>query len=313
MTCGLAKFESLSVANIRSPKDSRLMTVSASISHHSFLKSVVAVEIDGNAMSVPTGTDLIDKVVHLSLESGLPAILQAKGDAPDSVAMAIPVYKSGRPVSVAVFVGDATKESVGVFEVWQPVGIHDELSLTHGYFGGLERFQNVSSFVRFERGSGLPGQVWRNLSFVVHDNLPSHAGFLRAAGASAGQLQVAVGIPVCGHDYHASALLISSDAAPIARGYEVWRNADDGFTLESFAYQRLDASLSLESGARMPVEGSLPGLAVKNGGVAVTEDVGLLAVGRGENASEAAGKLSSGVAIPFYEADRVTNVLTLLL
>jgi len=39
--------------------------------------------------------------------------------------------------------------------------------------------------VRFEKGSGLPGQVWQDRRGVIHDELATHPGFLRAAGASA--------------------------------------------------------------------------------------------------------------------------------
>lgn len=288
------------------------MPLPAAISHHSFLKSFHAIEFDDAGKPIPVGDDLVDRVVADSLSTGLPAIRQSSGKS-DDVAMAIPVYRTEEVVSYAVFVGNSADERVGVFEVWQPIGDYDELSLTLGFFGTLERFQNVSSFVRFEKGSGLPGQIWRDRCAIVHDNLPSHAGFLRAAGASAGQLQVAFGIPVASEKFLASALLISSDAAPLSRSYEVWKKTADNFVLQTYAYQRLESSVTMESGSTLPLKDSLPGLALESGVVSVTGDQDLLLAGRGVDAPQSSPRLSSGIAIPFYESDQLTYVLTLLL
>ncbi|MEL6105691.1 MAG: GAF domain-containing protein, partial [Planctomycetota bacterium] len=179
-------------------------------SRGTFLKDVLVIDVDG---SVPATceSELVNAAAEKSIASGFPVIEMSEEEG--LVTLVVPVFRSGRIVSLAAFLAWARESAIGVFEIWQPVGEHDELNLTGGYFGSLERFQNVSSFVRFEKGSGLPGQVWRNLSFVVHDNLPRHTGFLRAAGASAESLQVAVGMPVLSDQFLATALLISSDLA----------------------------------------------------------------------------------------------------
>ncbi|MCA9138927.1 MAG: hypothetical protein KDB00_19280, partial [Planctomycetales bacterium] len=275
--------------------------------------SIYTLDVDDSGSPPVTDNPLLDRVINATFETGLPVIKQSVGDEADAVAMCIPVYRCGQIISVVIMVGSPSggddSSRVGVMEIWQPIGPYDELSLTQGYFGGLDRFQNVSSFVRFEKGSGLPGQVWRNLSFVVHDNLPSHPGFLRAAGASAESLQVAVGMPIFGDHFLASALLISSDAAPIARGYEVWRCADDHFKLESHAYQRPEKTLVFEGDATVPIQGTLPGLALDRGVACISEDPEIVYSGR----PFPDGKECRGVAIPFYEEERVTNILTLLL
>lgn len=278
-------------------------------SNHSFLTDIITLQ-SGDSGSVPTcGIPIADRAIVASMESGLPTIKQSHDGESDAVAMCIPVYRSGQIISLVVMIGNASPDAIGVMEIWQPIGEYDELNLTHGYFGALERFQNVSSFVRFEKGSGLPGQVWRNLSFIVHDNLPSHSGFLRAAGASAESLQVAVGMPVFGDDFLAAALLISSDTSPIARGFEVWRCADDHFLLESRAYQRLEQSLVFDGETTLPIEGSLPGLAYQSGVASISEDPELVYSGRPFRR----GGNCKGVAIPFYEDDHISNILTLLL
>ncbi|QEF97520.1 hypothetical protein Mal15_15600 [Stieleria maiorica] len=281
----------------------------AATSNHSFLTNVIALEVDPSGTMPTCGIAVADRAVAASIESGLPTIKQTVEGEAEAVAICIPIYRAGQITSAVIMIGNTSERTVGVMEIWQPIGEHDELNLTQGYFGPLERFQNVSSFVRFEKGSGLPGQVWRNLGFVIHDNLPTHAGFLRAAGASAESLQVAVGIPVFGDDFLATAVLISSDSAPIARGYEVWRCGEDEFLLESSAYQRLEQSLMYEGSATVPMEGTLPGLAFASGAATISEDPEIVFSGR----PIGGGKPCKGVAIPFFEQDRITNILTLLL
>ncbi|MEO1530378.1 MAG: GAF domain-containing protein [Planctomycetota bacterium] len=274
-------------------------------SRGTFLKDVLVIDVEGSTPT-PTGSELVNVAVQKSMDSGFPVIEMSAEEG--LVTLVLPVFRSNRIVSLAAFVAWASEEAIGVFEIWQPIGEYDELNLTGGYFGSLERFQNVSSFVRFEKGSGLPGQVWRNLSHVVHDNLPRHTGFLRAAGASAKSLQVAVGMPVLSDQFMATALLISSDLAPISRAFEVWRYADDSFLLETKAYQNLPTTLRLEEGASVATTGSLPGLALETGVVRVTDAPKVLGNGRGNESFT--GK---GIAVPFFEGERLTNVLTLVL
>ncbi|WP_372895987.1 hypothetical protein [Stieleria sp.] len=278
-------------------------------SNHSFLTNMIVLEIDDSGSSPSCSIPVADRAIAASLETGLPTIKQSVEGEADAVAMCVPIYRSEEIASVIVWVGSASDETVGVMEIWQPISEFDDLNLTQGYYGPLDRFQNVSSFVRFEKGMGLPGQVWRNLSFVIHDNLPSHPGFLRAAGASAESLQVAIGLPVFGEDFLATAVLISSDSAPIARGYEVWRCAEDHLLLESRAYQRLEQSLMYEVDQTVPLEGSLPGLAYTSGVATISEDPDIVYSGRPFRG----GLPCKGVAIPFFEQDRMTNILTLLL
>ena len=278
-----------------------------------FVTDVFAIDVDGEGAPALSGCEIVDRAISKSLASGIPVIEQPTPEEDRSIALSVPIYRDGRIQSLAGWRCSAGEHSIGVMEIWQPTGEYDELSLTGGYYGGLDRFQNVSSFVRFEKGSGLPGQVWRNLSFVIHDDLSSHPGFLRAAGASAESLQVAFGIPVCSTRYLASTLLISSDSVPIAKGYEVWRyiETDRKFLLEAQAYQTPHDALRLAEGTTVAADGSFAGLVIETEGVAVSDDQAVLLAGR--PATTDTDEQFRGMAIPFYEMDRLTNVLTLLL
>ncbi|MGI9473546.1 MAG: GAF domain-containing protein [Rubripirellula sp.] len=199
---------------------------------------------------------------------------------------------------------------VGVFEVWEPVGVYEELALKVGFFGKMERFRNVSSFVRFEKGNGLPGQVWQQRAGVIHDDLSNHPGFLRAAGASADLLVTAIGLPVATNAYHASVLLISSCVSPLARGFEVWQPVDDGFSLLGGAYRGLGDGIDLPAETHLPTGQGLPGLAARAGSAVLSEDVETLFAGRGEAAR--LPEAACGLAIPYFDGETLTSVATLL-
>lgn len=239
------------------------------------------------------------------LESNADLLLESS-----SAAIAIPVYRAGSVNSVVVLSTRSGDDSVGVFEIWEPVGIYEEVSLTQGFYGVMDRFRNVSSYVRFEIGRGLPGQVWDQKIGVIHDDLSNHPGFLRAAGASADLLQTAIGIPVATKDnFFAAALLISSSATPLARAYEVWEAKDDGFSLVSRGYQDLDESLRREHGSTMGIGLGLAGLAASEGSAVTCEDPTVLFAGLETGPIPQAG---SGLAIPYFDGDKLSSVTTLI-
>ncbi len=224
-------------------------------------------------------------------------------------AIAIPLYCSSSVRSVAVLAIASKDIGAGVFEIWEPVGVYSEVKLRAGYFANLERFSNVSSFVRFEKGSGLPGQAWSAAKSVIHDDLPNHPGFLRAAGASAGLLNTALAIPViCEGRLMSVVALISSAATPIAKGYEIWTVTDEGFVLDSVAYQGLPDSSRLRLKTVVDSGDGLPGFATGCGGVACTDETNLLRAGRESSESPISGAL----VIPFYLDEAVTSVTVLL-
>ena len=283
---------------------------SVSLSITNFMSQFLAVELDSAGMVATSGVPVVDAAAQESLSTGLPAIKKSDLATDGSVAMTVPVYKQGQIVSMAGFLAHCDQQTLGVMEVWQPIGVYDELSLTLGYFGAMERFQNVTAYVRFEKGSGLPGQVWENRDCIILDNLPSHPGFLRAAGASADSLQLAIGMPVEDEEFLASVLLISSDAFPIAKAYEVWHPDGDQFTLTQAAYQRVSDDMRLEIGAKVPVAAagsppSLVDLALQQGAVVTGEQSERLWIGR--DGCEAGSGM--GIAIPFYQGDQVHSVL----
>ncbi|MCA9262041.1 MAG: GAF domain-containing protein, partial [Planctomycetales bacterium] len=117
----------------------------------------------------------------------------------------------------------------GAFEVWGR-NHRDELGLAASYYAGLERFGLVSQYVKFPRGSGLPGETWVSRFPKLISRLGQSPRFMRAAGAKAEGLATALSIPVMrtALELDSVVMALSSTRAPIARVFEIWaRDSDD--------------------------------------------------------------------------------------
>jgi hypothetical protein len=250
------------------------------------------------------GNQIADTTAQAVMASGKPEL---SVDELTQCRFGFPVFRNGEIISIAVCETKSMNEIGGVIELWQPVGRYEEVRLTSGAFGKLERFQNVSCFVRFEKGSGLPGQVWASGRSMIHDDLSNHPAFLRAAGASADSLQIAIGIPIIGDDFVAALVMISPGVTPLARGFEIWSAEENGFRLIQATYPDLDVDLRLKVGEIFePLEG-LPGLASEHGGMTTTENDRFLYAGRNSSTG-----MDSALSIPTYHGDRLDSVTTLL-
>jgi hypothetical protein len=219
----------------------------------------------------------------------------------------LPVFNGSELLSVVSLQIGTGNDLVGVTEIWEPVGPYEEVKLTAGSFGPLERFQNVSSFVRFEKGNGLPGQVWETTQSVIHDELANHPGFLRAAGASAGSLETAIGIPVFSDRFVATVVLIGSVNAPIANACEVWARVDERYELQSARYQACENQTRFEVGQSMGFDAGLFGLVNEHRGAAISTNKDTLLAERSDWQ-----EIALGLAIPSYVDGKVTSVTKLL-
>ena len=135
----------------------------------------------------------------------------------------IPTVRSGEVTGVLVLLCDDGAGAQGAFEVWDRSD-RDELALQSNYYANLTRFGTVSQYVRFPRGSGLPGQVWEQRFPKIIHGLGKSPTFMRGAGAAADGLDVGVALPVMRseHDLESVVLMLSSARSPIAQAFEVW-------------------------------------------------------------------------------------------
>lgn len=282
----------------------------SSLPPNSFLSDVRVFQADADGqLSEAIGSE-IERIALRAFDTGAVVVADSSEQ---FASIAIPVLRESRVICVAVLTSKSHENDPtlsGVFEAWAPVGVYDELALQAGFFGSMERFRNVSSFVRFEKGSGLPGQVWDRKQSVIHRDLPSHPGFLRAAGASADSLSTAIGIPVASTAYHGTAVLISSLKSPIARAMEVWNVEENRYSLVDSSCLGFDESLSLVPGVIVEGDASLMAMVAEAGTTVLCDDVQRIFVGRDTDAK--LPESASGLAIPFYDGERMTSITTLI-
>lgn len=133
--------------------------------------------------------------------------------------VAIPFVNDRNSITIVVF---GIGEGFGGLEVWSRDD-RDELSISGSYYHGLESFEFISQYVRFPRGSGLPGNSWKSRRPKMVKDPSVDANFIRSFAKDQAELSVCVGIPVTceyGSD-GAVLLLLSSSQQPIAHHVDI--------------------------------------------------------------------------------------------
>ncbi len=135
--------------------------------------------------------------------------------------IAYPIMKGHQVLSVIVF---GIVSGPGAFEVWSRDD-RDELSISASYYSGLKSFEFISRHVKFPKGAGLPGAVWKTGQPKLAPDLIHGAGFMRSFAADETELNTGLGLPVGSSAGNSESilLLLSSNAKPIAVGFEIWQ------------------------------------------------------------------------------------------
>ena len=140
-------------------------------------------------------------------------------------AVAVPIFNGKTLNAVLVFLcGDKTQPN-GAIEVWRDDGLSG-MSLKDGYYGDLDRFESLSKHIKFPKGRGLPGIVWKTGLPLLMNDLSNSDSFLRAKGAAEAHITTGVGIPYYSSsdksDMDAVVTFLSSNKTPIAKRFELW-------------------------------------------------------------------------------------------
>jgi len=135
----------------------------------------------------------------------------------------IPILRGGVCIAVVLFLCDDGDRSLGAFEIWER-NERDELGLQSGHYANLDRFSRMSKYIKFPRRAGLPGITWEKRHPQLIEGIGSSKEFIRAAGARAGGLKVALSMPVmrAAHELNAVLLFLSSSKTPLASVFEIW-------------------------------------------------------------------------------------------
>ncbi|MDB4985866.1 MAG: hypothetical protein JWN04_1044 [Myxococcaceae bacterium] len=143
-------------------------------------------------------------------------------------AVAIPFFHGSELVAVVAFYCGSRDTSEGCIEVWESNG-KGELEHADGYYGKLSAFEKVSQECKFSRGQGLPGLVFQHGTPQIIDDLKKSNSFLRAAAARESGVASGLGFPIYRGDVIMQVvLLLSAEATPLARAFEIWLPDEDG-------------------------------------------------------------------------------------
>jgi hypothetical protein len=134
--------------------------------------------------------------------------------------LAIPVFEQARIRGVVIL---GLGAGYGGTEIWSRDD-RDELSVTVACYSGLPSFEFMNRYVRFPKGSGIPGQIWQSGVPQLVQDLTSNEAFVRTFDNDPARLRAAIGIPVgYSHGFPASILLLlSSEQTPLASAIELW-------------------------------------------------------------------------------------------
>lgn len=166
--------------------------------------------------------------------------------------IAYPIMRGHDVLSVVVF---GISDGPGAFEIWSRDD-RDELSISASYYSGLKSLEFMSRFVRFPKGAGLPGTVWKTGLPKLAPDLGRNSNFMRSCHADEADLTTGLGLPVGSAAGHAESilLLLSSQSVPIALAFEIW--TPGAVTADSTELRCIAADWSavVEDGMRSPME-----------------------------------------------------------
>lgn len=149
--------------------------------------------------------------------------------------VSIPVFAGEFLLAVVVLFCGKGDEATGAIEVWGNVaGSANELKLSEGYYGDLERFEWISRRLTIMRNHGLPGVAWGTGKPFMMQDLGGSGTFLRARNAAEAGITTGLAIPFSafGGDIRILTLL-SAKGTPIARRFEIWSVEGDALALVS--------------------------------------------------------------------------------
>ena len=138
--------------------------------------------------------------------------------------VALPVFAGEFLTAVMVLFCGGDEKHVGAIELWHnDPELSHELALVDGYYGSADTFEFNSRHTRFPRGFGLPGRTWKAGMPLIITDLNNAKGFLRREEASEIGINCGVGIPYkTSSDQTWVMTLLSAQATPIARRFEIW-------------------------------------------------------------------------------------------
>lgn len=203
---------------------------------------------------------------------------------------------------------------IKVAEVWQPDASGRALRLCSGYYGSLTEFEATSKIMSFVYGEGLPGQTWAVKRPLVWTNLDDDV-FKRSEAAKQAGIKCGVSIPIFVSDFLLAVVVLFCGRSDDVKGaVEVWANqesSDMELKLSGGYYGKLERFEWLSRRLTVMKGRGLPGAVWASGRPMIMDNLGeSSSFLRARKAAEAG--ITTGLAIPFFDADLNVQILTLL-
>lgn len=143
-----------------------------------------------------------------------------------------PTLISGNLAAVTRLVWQVPHDVPLALERWTRTE-RDELAIDHSWYQALETLERISGCIRFPRGSGLPGMAWAGRQPMVADHLADNPNFMRTIGRDVLCSLSGIALPSMRGEYDLESvvLLMGSQDAPFALGWECWCVQEEPATL----------------------------------------------------------------------------------
>ncbi len=145
--------------------------------------------------------------------------------------IAIPVFSGDFLLAVVMFLCGDDEDHAGAIEVWGETEA-GSLGVIAGYYGTLQHFEALSKQTFFNKGEGVPGEVWQNaMPFLIAD-IGQPEQFVRGLAAQKAGITTCLGVPVSGAGGQTSVMVfLSAKATPIAKRIQIWIPNPEGTQL----------------------------------------------------------------------------------
>ncbi len=142
--------------------------------------------------------------------------------------IALPILITNEVVAVVLFTTGVADDGKIALERWSRTE-RDELGLSESAYRGLAHFETISPYVKFPRGSGLPGETWDDRKARIIARIDQSKAFMRAAGARKEGLRYGLGIPIMAteHELEDVLVILSTVDFPFQQAMETWLPSDD--------------------------------------------------------------------------------------
>lgn len=179
-----------------------------------------------------------------------------------SAAFGFPVFTRGALSAVVVLFVAGESSATGCVELWNLDEARGVLRHAGGHYVQCGELERMSMLLQFQRGVGLPGQVWRDAEPVLMTDVGMATSFIRGALARQLGLELGFGLPIFdGTSLTQVLTFLASAHEPFLRSVELWRTSPGELLLVAAKGSGMPLQTTLVMGDMLPgkvAQGGVP-------------------------------------------------------